>query len=82
MWSKPAEVTRGAYGGQGFEIAMSSSGPISAQTALAGWKASAAHNAVITEQGIWARQPWRTFGVGVGPGYAVVWFGRDPDSGR
>jgi uncharacterized protein YkwD len=81
MWSKPAEITRGAYPGQGFEIAMASSGAISAPVALAGWKASAAHDAVITEQGTWAGQHWRAFGVGVGPGYAVVWFGHEPDRG-
>jgi hypothetical protein len=82
MWSKPAEVTGGAYPGEGFEIAMTSSGPVSARIAMAGWKASAAHNAVITEQGIWARHPWRAFGVGAGPAYIVVWFGHEPDPGK
>ncbi|MEA3029177.1 MAG: hypothetical protein QOG13_502 [Sphingomonadales bacterium] len=84
MWSKPSEITGGAYSAQGFEIAMWTSGAaISAESALAGWQRSSAHNAVIIEQERWAGARWQAMGVGVGPGYAVVWFGKVPDgSGR
>lgn len=80
MWSKPAEITEGRYTGKGFEIAMSSSGPaISAAQALAGWRASVAHEGVIAQRGVWAKHPWRAMGVGVGAYYAVVWFGEQPE---
>jgi hypothetical protein len=79
MWSKPGEVTDGAYRGQGFEIAMGSTGSVTADMAMDGWEASPGHNAVILEEGQWGRQPWTGFGVGVSRGYAVVWFGNQPD---
>jgi hypothetical protein len=80
MWSKPSEITGGAYSAEGFEIAMWTSGSaISAESALAAWQRSSAHNAVIVEQERWAGARWQAMGVGVGPGYAVVWFGKAPD---
>ncbi|MDQ0465835.1 hypothetical protein QO010_003627 [Caulobacter ginsengisoli] len=79
MWSKPAEITDGAYPGPGYEIAMGSTGPVTAELALNGWKASPGHRAVILEEGVWGKPPWKVFGVGVSEGYAVVWFGREPD---
>jgi hypothetical protein len=82
MWSKASEITGGAYRGDGFEIA--AGGPGFAMTpafALSSWQASPLHNAVILQQGKW-REPWRAMGVGVYGGYAVIWFGREPDRAR
>jgi uncharacterized protein YkwD len=79
MWDKPREVTRGRYTGDGFEIALSSTGPIDADMALANWRASPPHNDVITERGIFAGMNWRAMGVAVSDGYAVVWFGKQAD---
>ncbi|OHT18617.1 hypothetical protein BHE75_00591 [Sphingomonas haloaromaticamans] len=82
MWSKPREITRGAYGGQGFEIAARYSEGIDADIAFDLWRGSAAHNAVILEQGRWAGTGWRAMGVALDGRYAVVWFGKVPDPAR
>jgi uncharacterized protein YkwD len=82
MWDKPREITHGAYAGNGYEIAMRSSGPFTAQTAVDGWKHSPFHNAVILQQDIWRDADWHAMGVGVSDHYAVVWFGKEPDSGH
>jgi hypothetical protein len=79
MWSKPREITGGAYAGNGYEIAAGEAGfPMTPAIALQMWQASSAHNAVILQLGIW-KQPWSSMGVGLYGGYAVVWFGREPD---
>lgn len=77
MWSKPIEITKGAYPGFGYEIAYWSSNPVVADQALATWKDSPGHRALMAQTGAW-KEPWRAFGVGVQGGYAVIWFGREP----
>ena len=78
-----SEISGGAYAGNGYEIAMwSSGGAVTAATAVAGWQASDAHNAVIAERSVWANARWQAMGVGVHGGYAVVWFGKEPDTTR
>lgn len=77
MWSKPAEITRGAYPGNGYEIAYWSSNPVVAGEALKRWENSPGHRALMAQTGAW-KQPWGAFGVGVQGGYAVIWFGREP----
>lgn len=79
MWSKPREITRGAYAGNGYEIAAASSGLITPEAALNSWRSSSAHNAVILEQGIWSRRPWRAMGVAILGRRAFAWFGHLPD---
>ena len=80
MWNKPAQVTREAYPGNGYEIAVTTSGlTVDPDDALASWETSRAHNAVILEQGAWGSGHWQAMGVGVYQGYAVIWFGREPD---
>lgn len=83
MWSKPREITDGAYPGYGFEIAMMSGGePILPAEIVAGWRASAAHDAVIAERGVWRGMAWKAMGVGIAGDYAVVWFGVEPDAAK
>ena len=83
MWNKPAQVTHGAYPGYGFEIAFGQSGAvIDADEAMRGWESSSAHNAVILERGVWRGAHWQAMGVGMYRGYAVVWFGKEPDTAR
>jgi hypothetical protein len=77
MWAKPRELTE--YPGNGYEIASWSSGQNSPETALAGWKGSRLHNAVIINSGSWARIKWGAVGVGIYGSYAVVWFGEESD---
>jgi Cysteine-rich secretory protein family len=78
MWSKPREITRGAYPGNGYEISAAASYKMTAPQALGQWQRSAAHHSVILQKGIWTT-PWRAMGVGIYEGYAVIWFGKEPD---
>jgi hypothetical protein len=92
MWSKPREITRGLYSGDGFEIEYQSTGQVTARDALSGWMDSPEHLEVILEQGPWDNSFWRTagyrdshwraMGVGVAGYHAYVWFGKDPDPAR
>ncbi|HEU0099185.1 MAG TPA: CAP domain-containing protein [Allosphingosinicella sp.] len=82
MWSKPAEITGGAYPGYGFEIGHQSGGTVTAEGALRGWQSSPAHNAVILERGPWKGKNWQAMGVGVLGHTAFVWFGQERDSAR
>ncbi|MEJ2599758.1 MAG: CAP domain-containing protein [Anaerolineales bacterium] len=79
MWNKPDQITSGAYSWYGFEIAYYNSIQVTAQDALAGWKSSPAHNAVILEQGVWSGYHWKAIGVGIFQNYAVAWFGDQSD---
>ena len=82
MWDKPREITGGAYPADGFEIAHWTSGTVDAGDAVAGWKSSAPHNAVMAEQDIWRGAHWQAMGVGVSGHVAFVWFGKLPDPTR
>ncbi len=75
MWNKPRELTN--YEGNGYEI--SSGGTNTAIEALAAWKSSTGHNAVILNEGIWKSSNWKAIGIGIKNGYATVWFGKDKD---
>jgi hypothetical protein len=75
MWDKPRELTD--YRDNGYEIAAGGRGSISPSLALSLWQRSSAHDAVILNEGTWARRPWRAMGVVVEHGYALVWFGED-----
>ncbi|MEK8020269.1 MAG: PKD domain-containing protein [Candidatus Parabeggiatoa sp.] len=79
MWDKPRELT--PYPGNGYENAYGgSSGYIAtAQGALAGWKNSSGHNAVILNQNTWNNVTWQALGVGIYQSYAVLWFGKEVD---
>jgi uncharacterized protein YkwD len=46
---------------------------------LESWKGSPGHNAVILNEGIWSDSNWKAIGVGIYKGYAVIWFGEEPD---
>lgn len=80
MWSKPREITRGAYPGNGFEIAYWWSGRITPEIALYGWQDSPSHNDLIVEEGPWRGADWQAMGIGIAGNYAVIWFGKEPDS--
>jgi cysteine-rich secretory family protein len=82
MWSKPAEITRGAYPGYGYEIGYQTSGIVAAENALRSWQSSSAHNAVILERGSWKGKNWQAMGVGAYGHSAFVWFGAEPDPAR
>jgi uncharacterized protein YkwD len=79
MWSKPREITRGAYPGNGYEIAYWFSGRVTPEIALDGWIGSRSHNDLLVEDGPWRNADWQAMGVGIYGSYAVVWFGQEPD---
>ena len=79
MWSKPREISGGAYPGNGFEIAHFDPRGVAAETALRNWQSSPPHEAVIVETGIWEGYRWQAMGVGVAGRYAFIWFGRERD---
>jgi hypothetical protein len=78
MWNKPRELT--SYKGNGYEIACSSTGNLTPAESLKCWKESPSHHAVMISSGIWKAHPWKAMGVGIYKGYAVVWFGEEPDA--
>ena len=75
MWSKPAELSK--YPGYGYEI--SAAGVRSPEDAVTMWRMSDAHHEVILNQGVWAARPWGAMGAAIHEGYAVVWFGEEPE---
>lgn len=79
MWNKPREITRGAYSGDGFEIAYWRSDAATPEQAMASWRTSAAHDAMIRETGMWKGARWQAMGVGLAGHYAFIWFGKEPD---
>lgn len=80
MWAKPRQISASRYAGNGFELAADTGGVMTAAQALAQWQGSPAHNAVILQQGSWAGISFGGLGVGLGAGYAVLWFGDRVDT--
>ena len=85
MWEAPARIGTG-YESAGYEI--SAAGFETTDDALEGWKASAAHDAVLANLGVWADIKYLAMGVGVdtSPGAGIyagrifhVWFGEAGD---
>jgi uncharacterized protein YkwD len=81
MWSKPRELTN--YKADGYEIAYWTNATLYpnefAEKAVRGWKRSPHHNEVMVNLGIWQTADWKAMGVACYKGYAVVWFGEEPD---
>jgi len=80
MWKAPQRLGT-PYQGYGYENAFGGSGGyrVDATSALQGWQNSSAHNAVILNQGMWNNLQWKALGIGIYKGYAVLWFGEQPD---
>jgi len=75
MWNKPREISTNLYNSNGYEIAAADFGTITPAVALTTWQNSPLHSDVILNRGVWGGQVWRSMGVGLVAGYAVVWFG-------
>lgn len=78
MWNKPRELT--PYPGNGYEIAFGTSGTATPLAAIESWKKSAGHNAVMVNLDVWQDARWQAVGMGINQRYAVIWFGKEPDS--
>ncbi len=77
LWNKPRELT--PYQGNGYEISFWSSGGATPRGSLASWQNSPGHNALIINSSYW-QDTWNAIGVGINGNYAVVWFGKEPDT--
>ena len=75
MWRKPNEI----YGDKrrGYEISAGGSGSMTAQQAIAQWKGSSGHNAVMMTQGGWSKLTH--FGCFWRGGFAHCWFTNDQE---
>jgi hypothetical protein len=80
MWKAPQRLGT-PYPGNGYENAHGGSGgyQATAVSALESWQGSGDHNAVILNQGMWQSTQWNALGIGISGGYAVLWFGEEPD---
>ncbi|MBP7001982.1 calcium-binding protein [Amaricoccus sp.] len=86
MWTAPQRVNSG-YTSAGYEI--SAAGFATTDLALEGWKASASHNAIIAQTGVWAGIDLKAIGIGVDTSEGAgiykgrvfhVWFGETTDA--
>ncbi len=77
MTSKPKELT--SYPGEGYEIAFWESVDAIPEIVLDLWTSSEASRDLILNRSQWKDKTWKAFGVGILKGYAVVWFGAEPD---
>lgn len=81
MWSKPTEISGGAYTGTGYEIAYMYSDAIeSAQLPMNSWKSSPGHHNVMVNASVWKDYKWKAVGVGIYEGFACIWFSDQADS--
>lgn len=79
MWSKPREITGGAYTATGYEIVAWHSDPISPARALEIWRGSHGHHIMILNREQWSDNTWLAMGAAQTEHYAVIWFGEDAD---
>ena len=80
IWSKPREITNGAYPAMGFEIGAWDNFGITPEKALQYWQESPSHDAVIRESGAWKGSNFKAMGVAVQGSFAYVWFGKVADA--
>lgn len=74
MWNKPKEIA--GFQADGFEIvsgSMDDNYIATPDAALAGWKKSPGHHAVIVNTGTWKQRTWKGIGIGVYKNYICVW---------
>lgn len=80
MWSKPKEIA--GFQADGFEIVYGSVDDNFVATpdaALASWKRSPGHHAVIVNKDIWKERTWKAIGIGVYKNYICVWVASTED---
>lgn len=76
MWRKPAELSAGRFQAEGFELAAWTSEPITPEAALAAWRGSPEHEAMVLNRGVWRHSAWASVGVALAGQHAVLWFSR------
>lgn len=78
LWNAPQRLKTN-YQSIAHEIICGGEGDITAEEAFKCWQNSPANLELITNQGIWRNYLWQAIGVGLYKGYAVLWFGEEPD---
>jgi hypothetical protein len=80
MWNKPKEIA--GFQADGFEIAYGSLDDnfiATPDAALASWKKSPGHHAVIVNKDTWKQRTWKAIGIGVYKNYICVWVASTED---
>lgn len=81
MRSKPAEITRNAFAGAGYEVVYwTSFGPVDPARALSGWLRSPAHRMMLLQTDRWAGKEFKSLGVGMSENFAALWISLEADS--
>jgi hypothetical protein len=74
MWSKPKEIAD--FQADGYEIvygSMEDNYVATPDAALAAWKKSPGHHAVLVNSDLWKKRTWKAIGLGVYKNYVCVW---------
>jgi hypothetical protein len=79
MWSKPEEVSAGAFPYNGYENAAMGTN-MEPEDYLNLWQNSSGHNDVILNNSIWQNYTWQSLGVSIYGDHAVLWFSAQADS--
>ena len=77
MISKPKEIT--AYPGYAYEVIYWENKSANASKAFDQWKQTTAARALITNFKEWENYSWNAVGVAIHKGFAIAWFGEEPD---
>jgi hypothetical protein len=77
MWNKPKELT--VYKSKGYEIIYWENTIIDPERVIALWKTQPSFKEMILNQDVWSKKTWRTIGITVFEGFAIVWLGEELD---
>ena len=77
MVSKPGELTN--YTGYAHEVVYWENKEANAERAFDQWKETSAARSLMTNFKEWESHSWNALGVGIYKGFAIAWFGEDPD---
>lgn len=77
MLNKPRELTK--YPGNAYEIVYWENKNATAEKAFNQWRETAVARSLITNFKTWENFDWYALGIGIQGGFAVAWFGEEPD---
>jgi len=77
MINKPQEISK--YPGYAYEIVYWENKSANADKAFNQWRETTASRALLTNFKEWENYNWNAMGVGIYKGFAIVWFGEEPD---
>ena len=77
MLNKAREITR--YPGDAFEIIYWENKKADAEKAFNQWRETGVARSLITNFKTWESYDWYAMGIGIQDGFAIAWFGEEPD---